>query len=186
MHSQCIREQIDTIVPRGRPLAVWSAACSSGEEVYSLAMLLADLRGYGNWHVLGTDISMRVLRAASTGLYPMDRTEGIPADYLRRFCLRGKGAQAGRLLVERRLRANVSFSHLNLNEDLPRIGPFRLVLLRNALIYFDRQTKAEIVRRVLATLEPGGLFMIGHSETLHGLADGLQMLRPSVYRKVAT
>lgn len=178
----------NTVLPAShgeRSVSVWSAACSSGEEVYSLAMLLADLRGKREWHVLGSDLSTRVLEKARTGHYNMARTDGIPRSYLQEYCLKGKGSQQGTLLVARELRERTSFQQINLNTTLPSIGPFDVIFLRNVMIYFSPETKAEVVARVAQKLRPGGYLFIGHSESLQGCNPGLQLVRPSVYRKPA-
>lgn len=166
-------------------LRVWSAACSSGEEPYSIAMVLADKLGWTGWEVFGSDISTRMLERARAGIYPAHRAELIPPDYLRRFCLKGQGEHEGMLQIERRLRDKVQFRQLNLNARLPELGLFDLVLLRNVMIYFQVETKREVVRRVASTLRPGGYLFIGHSESLNGLDSGLEMVRPAVYRRPA-
>ncbi|MBK1734976.1 hypothetical protein CKO15_06700 [Halorhodospira abdelmalekii] len=108
----------------------------------------------------------------------------VPPHYLARYCLRGKGPQAGTFLVDRRLRERVDFRQINLNRPLPQLPTFYLIMLRNLLIYFDRTTRQEVVRRVLERLEPGGYLMIGHSESLHelGVAELVQ-LAPAIFRK---
>ena len=175
----------DRILPQRRPgsFRVWSAACSSGEEPYSIAMLLADQIGDSGWEILASDISTRVLEKARAGHYILDRTSHIPRDYLSRFCLKGIGSQQGTFLVEKRLRSKVSFKQINLNEPLPGVGEFDVIFLRNVMIYFNMDTKREVVARLLGTLRPGGYLIIGHSESLNGVADGLQLVVPSVYRK---
>ncbi len=164
------------------PWRVWSAASSSGEEAYSIAMVLAEL-ARGDWQVVGSDISERVLARAARGQYPLDRARNIPDAYLRRFCLRGVDDQQGTLLVSRELRSRVQFLKLNLNAALPAIGPFDLVFLRNVMIYFDAATKRQVVERVLGQLRPGGHLFVGHAESLHGVSQSVQMVAPSIYRK---
>lgn len=175
----------DRILPQRRPggFRVWSAACSSGEEPYSIAMLLADQIGDNGWEILGSDISTRVLEKARTGHYILDRTSHIPRDYLSRFCLKGIGAQHGTFLVEKRLRSRVSFRQINLNESLPGVGEFDVIFLRNVMIYFSMDTKRKVVARLLDRLRPGGYLIVGHSESLNGVTEGLQLVLPSVYRK---
>ncbi len=182
-HFDFLREQAMGARGSGQPFRVWSAASSSGEEAYSIAMVLADCLGDAPWEVLGSDISTRVLARARTGHYPMERARHIPQAYLRRFCLRGTGPQEGSLLVERSLRARVQFTQVNLNEALPQLGSFDLVFLRNVMIYFNGDTKQKVVARVLGPLKPDGHFIIGHSESLHGVSDAVQPLAPSMYRK---
>ncbi|MBI5255559.1 MAG: protein-glutamate O-methyltransferase CheR [Burkholderiales bacterium] len=168
----------------GRPLRVWSAACSSGEEPYSIAMVLADAQGELGWELLASDISTRMLARARAGHYPHTRTEGIPPAYRQRFCLRGTGPQAGTLLVQRALRERVRFAQENLVRALPGLGTFDVIFLRNVMIYFDSDTKREVVARLVTALNRGGHLLIGHSESLTGLHDGLRALAPSVYQRL--
>ena len=165
------------------PFRVWSAASSSGEEAYSVAMVLADCRGERPFEVVGTDISTRVLARARTGHYPDQRTRQIPMHYLKRFCLKGQGKQAGTLLVARELRQKVRFLQANLNDRLPDLGSFDVVFLRNVMIYFNGDTKRQVVARILSTIKPGGYLYIGHSESLHEISTAVVQVAPSVYRK---
>ena len=133
--------------------------------------------------MIGSDISTRVLARARIGHYPVERTTHIPAEYLKRFCLKGTGDQQGTILVERSLRTRVRFLQVNLNAELPQLGSFDVIFLRNVMIYFNGDTKQQVVGRVLSLLKPNGHFLIGHSESLHGITDVVQSLVPSVYRK---
>ncbi|HET6149392.1 MAG TPA: protein-glutamate O-methyltransferase CheR [Polyangia bacterium] len=166
------------------PFRVWSAASSSGEEAYSIAMVLDDCLAGRPWEVVGSDISLRVLQRARRGHYPVERTTRIPQSYLRRYCLRGVGTQAGTLLVDQSVRKRVQFLQINLNTTLPpRLGRFDVIFLRNVMIYFNGDTKREVVARVLSTLKPGGYFLIGHSENLNGITDAVTPAAPSIYRR---
>ncbi len=180
-HFEVLREL--AAARAGAPLRVWSAAASSGEEAYSIAMVLAEVVGSAPWEVVGTDISQRILERARRAHYPLERARHIPPAYLKRYCLKGHGEQAGTLLVDRALRQRVSFVHANLNAALPQLGQFDAVFLRNVMIYFDRDTKCRVVERVAAQLKPGGTLCIGHSETLNDVSDALRQVAPSVYRK---
>jgi chemotaxis protein methyltransferase CheR len=162
---------------------IWSAAGSTGQEAYSIAMLLEDCLPGQPWEVLASDISTRVLDRARTGLYPMERLNHFPPGYLQRFCLKGKDQHAGTLLVERRLRSRVRFLQVNLNAALPHLGMFDVIFLRNVLIYFNMATKRKVVARVLKALKPGGFFLIGHSESLIEVDESLELLAPAIYRK---
>ena len=168
---------------RVKPYRVWSAASSSGEEAYSIAMVLADCMEATPWEVLGTDISTQVLQGARRALYTMERARHISPDYLQRFCLKGEGEHEGRLLIARNLRNRVLFRQLNLNAPLPSVGQFDLVFLRNVLIYFSDETKREVVARVIAAVKPGGYFCVGHSESLNNLTEALSPVAPSIYCK---
>jgi chemotaxis protein methyltransferase CheR len=183
-HFEVLRTAATQARDAGRPLRAWSAACSTGEEAYSMAMVLADVMGEdGDWEVLGSDISSRVLQQARTGHYGLERTQHIPPAYLRRFCLKGIDEQDGTLLIDRQLRERMRFVHLNLNGNLPQLGSFDVVFLRNVMIYFSADTKREVVARVLAPLRAGGLFCIGHSESLNDISRAVEQLAPAVYRK---
>ena len=182
-HFALLRDLAQEAHDKNRALRVWSAASSTGEETYSIAMVLADTLGDGPWEVLGTDISTRVLERARSGHYPMERASQMPPHYLKRYCLKGQGSEAGTLLIERALRQRVQFQHLNLNAPLPRLGSFDVIFLRNVMIYFNLETKRQVVARLLAQLRPGGYFLIGHSETLNDINDTLVAVAPSIYRK---
>ena len=184
-HFDFLREQALAARNRVQPFRVWSAASSSGEEAYSIAMVLADCLESTPWEVLGTDISTQVLEGAQRALYSTARAQHIPPDYLRRFCLKGSGAHAGQLLIDRSLRQRVLFRHLNLNVPLPGLGQFDLVFLRNVMIYFNDDTKREVVSRVIGTIKPGGHFCVGHSESLNNISQAVLAVAPSIYCKPA-
>ncbi|RXR04384.1 CheR family methyltransferase [Pseudoxanthomonas composti] len=167
----------------GTPFRSWSAASSSGEEAYSMAMVLDNTLQGRPFEVVGTDISTRVLAKARTGHYPLLRLEQMPQDMLKRYCLRGRGDYEGTMLIDRRIRDRVSFLHANLNAPLPSLGQFDVIFLRNVMIYFNGQTKREVVGRVLGALKRGGLLCIGHSESLNEISNDVVQIAPSVYRK---
>lgn len=182
-HFDFMRDRVLPARKPGKPFRVWSAASSSGEEPYSLTMLLADVLGEAPWELVASDLSTRVLEKARAGLYPMERAEGIPKHYLTRFCLKGTGSQEGRFLIARELRNRVQYRQVNLNETLPKMGEFDVIFLRNVMIYFDTETKRKVVARMVPLLVPGGYLIIGHSESLNGVTDELKVVMPSVYRK---
>lgn len=182
-HFELLRKLASAAADRRQPLRVWSAACSTGEELYSIAMVLADCQGSLPWELFGSDISTRVLQRARQGHYPVERTRHIPNDYLRRYCLRGIGDQQGTVLVDKSLRQRVQLGQVNLNTTLPQIGSFDVVFLRNVMIYFSADTKRQVVARVIGALKPGGHFLIGHSESLNDISTAVTAIAPSVYRK---
>jgi chemotaxis protein methyltransferase CheR len=186
-HFDVLREAALAHAAAGNaPFRVWSAACSSGEEPYSIAMVLAHTLGGAPWEVTASDISTRVLARARIGHYPMERAAHVPPEYLKRFCLKGIREQEGTLLVDRALRQRVQFRQVNLNTQLPaELGMFDMVFLRNVMIYFSAETKRQVVARVTSRLKPGGQFIIGHSESLHEISDAVRPVAPSVYRKTA-
>lgn len=182
-HFEFLKNQVLPHHRPGRTFRVWSAASSSGEEPYSIAMTLADCLGDAPWEVIGSDLSTRVLEKARHGHYSMERAERLPKQYLVDYCLKGVGSQEGTFLIAPRLRERVRFMQVNLNTELPRLGEFDVIFLRNVMIYFDAETKRRVVERILPLLRPGGYFIVSHSESLNGVTGRLELLMPSVYRK---
>lgn len=163
---------------------VWSAACSSGEEPYSIAMTLADCMQTFPWGVEATDISRRVLAKAVAGIYSSETVNRLPREVLRAHFQRGFGPQEGNYRVKAGLREKVSFHHLNLLEgELPFREQFHVIFCRNVMIYFDRATQDELVSRLADRLMPGGYLFVGHSESLTQMRHSLQPIKPAVYRK---
>jgi chemotaxis protein methyltransferase CheR len=166
------------------PLRLWSAACSSGEEPYSLAMVLAEHAQHDDWRILASDLSQTMLSRARDAIYSLDEAADFPPGWLQRHCLKGTGEHAGKLRIGQHLRQRVDLKELNLMRPLPgTIGSQDIVFLRNVLIYFSREDKFTIVRRVLERLRQGGLLFIGHAESLHGFELPLTVVAPSVYQR---
>lgn len=182
-HFDLLRQTALSHRSAGAPFRVWSAACSSGEEPYTIAMVLADCLGESGWEVMASDISLRVLERARRAHYPLERATGIPKPLLHAHCLKGVGQQEGTFLIDRRLRERVQFCQINLNEPLPSIGTFDVVFLRNVMIYFETETKRQVVGRIAGVIRQGGHLLIGHSESLNGVTDVVQSMGPAVYRK---
>jgi chemotaxis protein methyltransferase CheR len=170
---------------RARIVRVWSAACSTGQEPYSIAMTLLDhLPSAEGWsiEILASDLSTRVLDVASRGEYDVEKANTIPAPYLRRFMQRGVGAKAGTMRVSPTLRAPVRFLRANLVEPLQQVsGQFDLIFCSNALIYFSRAGRAAVVERLARKLSSGGRLFVGHAESLHEHRAILQSIAPTVY-----
>lgn len=172
---------------RGR-FNAWSAACSSGEEPYSLAITLAEslAAAHWGWHIEATDISHRILAKAAAGIYREDVVSKMPANTVRQYFQRGIGPQAGNYRVKPELLAGVTFRHLNLLEGEPPFSdPFHVIFCRNVMIYFDKATQEELVSRLTRRLIPGGYLLVGHSESLTGIRHSLQLVQPAVYRRPA-
>ncbi|MBR7800729.1 CheR family methyltransferase [Undibacterium fentianense] len=182
-HFEFLQKVVCPQFAKQRQIRIWSAASSSGEEAYTIAMTLADAFDSENWEVIGTDISTRVLDKARRGLYPMLAAEKIPQTLLKRYCLKGKEEFEDFFLIDQTIRKRVHFSIANLVEPLPDLGQFEVIFLRNVMIYFDRETKKNLVKKITDKLKPGGYFIISHSETLNGLDSPLQLVAPSVYQK---
>lgn len=184
-HFEFMREKLKEWMsqPASEPMRIWSAAGSTGEEAYSIAMMLEDMLRGRPWEVLASDISLRVLEKARAGHYPMERANHMPLAYLQRFCLKGQGKHEQTLLVDRALRNKVRFQQINLNADLPPLGRFDFVFLRNVLIYFSDATKRQVIARIVSVIKPGGWLFIGHSENLNGISDAVTSVAPAIYRK---
>jgi chemotaxis protein methyltransferase CheR len=170
---------------RPRQVRVWSAGCSTGEEPYSLAMTLLDrLPPARGWRVeiVGSDLSSRVVESAQNAIWPIDKAKEIPERYLKRFMLKGIGAQAACMKAGPELRSIVRCVNLNLNaEAYPLPGGFDLIFCRNVMIYFDAPTRARVVERLLRHLAPGGYLFVGHAESLTGVNAQLRHVIPTVY-----
>lgn len=169
-------------------VTMWSAACSTGEEAYSMAMTAIETLGTDKprIRILGTDLDTRAVRTADLGIYPFERVEKLGDARLKRFFLKGTGDKSGYVRVRPEVRALVRFRPMNLvMPRWPIRGPFHAVFCRNAMIYFDRQTQRRILERVAPLLHPAGRFFAGHSESLAHSADLLEPLGQSVYRRAA-
>ncbi len=169
-------------------LLVWSAGCSTGEEPYTLAMVVADFmegRRNGEFSILATDISTRVLGSAKEAIYPEKTVAPVPMRLKKKYLMRGNGPQKGFVRIVSNLRKKVSFQRLNLNKgnDFGIRTPMDIIFCRNVIIYFDRQTQTKLFEKFYAQLAPGGYMFIGHSETLTGINDAFRGVGPSIYRK---
>jgi chemotaxis protein methyltransferase CheR len=163
--------------------AVWSAASSTGQEAYSIAMTLAaQYSGYQNWTVVGTDINTSVINTAKNAIYPIEACRKIPQQLLKNYCQRGKGKDEGWFKIRPELSQRVSFEQLNLMNPTGFKYKFDVIFLRNVLIYFELPDKQKVVNNVLQYLKPGGHLLVGHSESIHGYDARLQQIKPSCYR----
>jgi len=185
----------ETVIPRWRRetaecrrskrVRIWSAGCSSGEEPYSIAMLLAKhLPAADGWDVrlLATDISNRVLEKARKGIYDIERSKDIPKDLLRRFMLQGSNDCHGQMKVQVKVQQMIEFRYLNLSQEPYAVqGPFDVILCRNVLIYFDAASKRKGVANLVSHLAAGGYLLVGHAENLTSLSSRLRSIEPSIY-----
>jgi chemotaxis protein methyltransferase CheR len=192
-HFDFLRESVvptwEAETRRNEPFLIWSAASSTGEEAYSIALHLAEHfapASSGRWQIAGTDISTRVLEIAQRGVYETAKLEGIAPDLLRRHFQRGTNQWAGHLRVKDELRQCVTFQHMNLlDRNYPFTRPFDLIFCRNVMIYFDRPTQETLVRQLTDHLRPGGHLFVGHSESLSGVKHSLKLIRPAIYLKTS-
>jgi len=170
---------------RVQHLRLWSAGCSTGEEPYSLAMLLLKhFPAEQGWEleVLATDICTRVLERARGAVYPIEKAKEIPPEFLRVYMLKGRGEKKGVMKVNPDLHRIVRFARVNLHADsYPILGAFDLIFCRNVLIYFDQKSKEKVIAGVLQHLSPSGLLVVGHSEHLGTVSPHLRSVAPNVY-----
>ncbi len=172
-----------------RRIRAWSAACATGEETYSLAMMLVDFfppaAGWGI-EIRGTDLSTRVLERARTGVWPLEEAAEIPDKYLRAYMLRGTGPHGGTMKAGPQIRSVLQFDRLNLHDAIyPALGSFDLIFCRNVLMYFSAEAKRQVVARLLKHLLPTAYLFVGHAETLNGVSRGVRTIIPTVYAPVA-
>jgi chemotaxis protein methyltransferase CheR len=165
------------------PLRCWSSACSTGEEVWTIAMVLREAECQGE--VLGTDIDTDVLNSASTGVYRLERVSTLAPERLRRHFLRGTGSNDGLVSVRPELRALARFGQLNLQSPAwPAMGRFDVIFCRNVVIYFDREFQKKLLTRLADLLVPGGLLMVGHSESFPAAHPGFRSCGRTAYERV--
>lgn len=173
-------------VTERRPLTLWSSACSSGEEPYTLAMVLDEYfsqeRGSG-YRIIATDISTKVLDQAKRGIYSLDRIDKVPQAYLKKYLLKGVGKSAGYVKMKPSLREAISFRHFNLMESFPWRAEIDVIFCRNVMIYFDRQTQQQLINKFYDCLTPSGYLIIGHSESISSLEHRFKQIEATVFRK---
>jgi chemotaxis protein methyltransferase CheR len=170
---------------RNPELLIWSAGCSTGEEVYSLAITSREsmTSQLARCKFLATDISTGVIQQAATGLYPMDKAKSIPPLLLNKYFQRGSGKWANYVRVKKEIREMIRFKIFNLMRTPPSHIAFDFIFCRNVMIYFDKQTQQRLVNNFYNSLKPGGYFFTGHSESLMGIAHPFKYVEPSVYTK---
>lgn len=170
---------------RPRRIRMWSAACATGQEVYSLAMVTEDrFPAAAGWDVeiLASDLSVRALEAARAGVWSLDQKHEIPEKFLKAYMLKGVAGQRGRMKAAPSIRALLRFARVNLNNEVyPVGGPFDVIFCRNVLIYFDAEAKARVVDRLMGYLAPGGYLVLGQVESATGLTNRLRAVGPTIY-----
>jgi len=192
-HFQTLTEKIlPSFDTARRPLKIWSAACSTGAEPYSLAMVVNDYmlaqqsrsKKMPAPDILATDLCTTVLRTARLGIYPESMVAPVPSEMRRRYLLRGKAAHAGMVRIVPELRAMVRFGQMNLMlQNYPVDREFDIIFCRNVLIYFDRETQRAVVRRMCERLVPAGVLAVGHSEAVHDFDLPLAAIGHTIFRK---
>ncbi len=185
-HFEYLKKEIFPQLQQQRTVRAWSAACSSGEEPYTLAMLFAEnLANYASMDlkILATDLSTRVLDLAEAGLYQESIVAPIPSNYLKKYFTAESDRRGTSYRVSAELKRLVRFRRLNLMGDYPLNTQFDFIFCRNVMIYFDKPTQEKVVAKLVKFLKPGGHLFIGHSESLIGVETSLTYVQSSIYRK---
>ncbi len=178
-----------TAARRPRQLKIWSAACSTGAEAYTAAMVLADMQARGGrfeFAILGTDISTRVLEIARRAVYPEAFLGPVPERLRARWLMKGRApASSGTMRVSQELRRRTRFGRMNLmDRSYPIDADVDVIFLRNVLIYFSREDQGAVISRMVDHLRPGGFLLLGHAEAMVGAGDAVEPVAPAVYRKL--
>ena len=194
-HTSFFREQphfdflVEHVFPDWQathPMRIWSAASSTGEEPYTIALVAQEYFGSRDRSapsILASDISTHALETARRGTYPAQRLQSSLAPWLRKYLLRGGGRWEGWYRMRPEIMSMVEFRRVNLIQPFPEVGRFDVIFCRNVMIYFSLQTQAQLIARLAECLEPGGFLFVGHSETLTGIQHDLRHVQPAIYRK---
>jgi chemotaxis protein methyltransferase CheR len=181
-----VEKALPALIGNRKRFRIWSAACATGEEPYSIAFYLTEhypLNEGWDWQVHATDISTKALDKAINGIYEGERLDGIPLDWKRKYFQRGHQAYEGYFRIKPALRERVQFRQLNLLGPYDFSETFEVIFCRNVMIYFDRHTQRQLVEKLGRMLASRGFLLTGHAESLNGLAGPFRCLRPSIYQK---
>jgi len=171
-----------------KTVKIWSAGCSSGEEVYTIAMVIEDKKNFypnSNYQILGTDISQRIINSAVAAVYHESKIGDIPYSFKKRFLMRNKNSEIKNYRIVPEIRAKTSFIRHNLiNENYNELEYFDIIFCRNVLIYFESDVQVEILKKLSQNLKSGGYLFLGHSETITKMNNLYKHIYPAVYRKI--
>lgn len=172
----------------GKPLRLWSAACSSGEEPYTIAMVISEYmlkNGPIDFFITATDISTTVLRKGVDAIYGIERIVGVPLEYKLKYFLKSKNPQNQTVRIVPELRKKVAYQRLNfMDENYSKItGSFDVIFCRNAIIYFDRKTQEQVINKLCRKLNKGGILFLGHSESITDFNVPLEQIKPTIFKK---
>ncbi len=186
LRSEILPELMKNQRQEKKRLRFWSAACSSGEEPYSIAITLLEALAHPlrDFSILATDLSTKVLRMAELGIFPKDRIQSVSPLLVKKYFLKGEGDWKDYVKVKEEVRSLVQFKRLNLMEPFCHPEPFDCIFCRNVMIYFDRKTQSHLINRLYGCLKVGGFLLIGHSESLTGIDHPFRYIRPSIYKKI--
>jgi chemotaxis protein methyltransferase CheR len=171
-----------------RPIKIWSAACSSGEEPYTIAIIMQDYfenQSEIDFEIFGTDISTRILEKAALGIYSAERIAGIPERILHKYFMRSKNPENKTVRLVPEIRSRVAFQKMNLMDDSYDVKTeFDIIFCRNVLIYFDRETQHRVINKLVSRLRYDGYFFLGHSESITNMRVPLRQIKPTIFRKI--
>lgn len=174
--------------PLNRPVKIWSAGCSSGEEVYTIAMTISEFKKDHpgiDFSILGTDISTEILQKAVDAIYKEEKTAMMPMELKKKYLLRSKDRKKKLVRVVPELRKKAAFRRLNfMDEHYPVNESFDVIFCRNVLIYFNREKQEQVIRKLIERLRKGGYFFIGHSESIMGMDLPLTQIRPTIFKRI--
>jgi chemotaxis protein methyltransferase CheR len=174
--------------PKRKNLKIWSAGCSSGEEAYTIAITLSEYfksNPLYDYSILATDISIRILQKASAAIYHSDRIKDIPLDIKKKYFLKSKDPLDKTVLVSKDLRSKVKFQRLNFMDNVYSADKdFDIIFCRNVLIYFDRETQQNVINKLSDKLKSGGIFFLGHSESITNMDVPLKQIKPTIFQKI--
>ncbi len=178
-------------VKNKKNISIWSAASSTGEEIYTLAMVFEEYNskqefsGKIDYKILGTDISVEAIKTAKSAVYAYDRIKDVPLELRDKYFLRSKDRSANKVRVIPTLRSKATFQRLNLMDNQYTLsGEFDIIFCRNVLIYFDKETQEAVINKLCQKLRVGGLFFLGHSESIIGKNVPLEQLKPTIYKRI--
>jgi chemotaxis protein methyltransferase CheR len=184
--NNIVPEFIESSLGR-RPMKVWSAGCSSGEEPYTIAIILSECKEKYHtfdFSIFGTDISTRILNSAHDAIYKENRVDEIPLTYKRKYFLKSKDRTNPTVRIISELRNRTSFARLNFMDNSYKINDsFDVIFCRNVLIYFDREAQEKVINKLCAKLQPGGYFFLGHSESITSMKVPLKQIKPTIFIK---
>lgn len=182
---------VNTLIPEkiknnDRSLRLWSAACSTGEEPYSIAMSLLDaIKDINNWdiRIYATDIDSNVVQTAKSGVYSLERVDSMDGLKIKKYMKKGSGSNDGFIKMNDDVKSLIRFNQLNLLKPWPIKDKMDVIFCRNVVIYFDKETKVSLVSRFYDQIRSKGYLIMGHSESLHGISDSYSLLGKTIYQK---
>jgi len=186
-HFDFLKNTILTSYQRGE-LCIWSAASSTGQEVFSILMTIKEYAHQNNKKIhhklFASDISRQVLHKASSGMYDLQDVKNIPRPLIEKYFLKGSGEKSNLVKVKKDLIRDIKFFRLNLDDKSYQLPQMDVIFLRNAIIYFDQPTKIELINRLHRYIKPGGYLIIGHSESLSGISEKFKLIGKTIYKRI--